>query len=397
MSILPSATSASRRLFVTPRSKSLIEAGLISPLIITRDIGRYLAVPSDVERQVAKWNRNIPWITPYYAMKSNSSPWLVAMLTTLGVRLDVASPAEDRMANMYTRRITPTRAWYGDAYHPSKIYTNPYTSRTDIDVLRQSTPKVVDSVGEIMHMHANGCNPPLLLRIKVPDGQADTRFSDKFGVDPADAGTVITCGHQLGFTFVGTSFHIGSGGTYDRSSAYKAAVKIAIKVMAALPKATIIDIGGGCLHTTDLRATFEWTRDLPYNVYAEPGRFFSAPSHALVVEVTGVNGNSVYMDNGVYHELNAVKRDHWTWPTTPHKMEGDTVCDDFKSRRFTVWGPTCDSSDMVSPSYSDGANTGGIVLPEDVRRGDRFVLDCMGAYTCAGAVDFNGIKSASSR
>ncbi len=48
----------------------------------------------------------------------------------------------------------------------------------------------------------------------------------------------------------------------------------------------------------------------------------------------------------------------------------------------TLWGPTCDSADYV---YKD------IQLPQ-LRNGDWLMFTNTGAYTVAGACDFNGIE-----
>ena len=48
----------------------------------------------------------------------------------------------------------------------------------------------------------------------------------------------------------------------------------------------------------------------------------------------------------------------------------------------TLWGPTCDSADVV---YKDH------MLPQ-LRNGDWLAWPAAGAYTVAGACDFNGIE-----
>ena len=48
----------------------------------------------------------------------------------------------------------------------------------------------------------------------------------------------------------------------------------------------------------------------------------------------------------------------------------------------TIWGPTCDSADCV---YKD------VKLPQ-LRNGDWLMWNNAGAYTVAGACDFNGIE-----
>ncbi len=48
----------------------------------------------------------------------------------------------------------------------------------------------------------------------------------------------------------------------------------------------------------------------------------------------------------------------------------------------TLWGPTCDSADCI---YKD------VLLPQ-LRNGDWLLWPNAGAYTVAGACDFNGIE-----
>ncbi len=48
----------------------------------------------------------------------------------------------------------------------------------------------------------------------------------------------------------------------------------------------------------------------------------------------------------------------------------------------TLWGPTCDSADCI---YKD------VKLPQ-LRNGDWLMWNNAGAYTVAGACDFNGIE-----
>ena len=52
--------------------------------------------------------------------------------------------------------------------------------------------------------------------------------------------------------------------------------------------------------------------------------------------------------------------------------------------RSTVFGPTCDSMDCV---FKD------VMLPQ-LRVGDWLLFPCFGAYTLAGATNFNGIMAA---
>ena len=50
-------------------------------------------------------------------------------------------------------------------------------------------------------------------------------------------------------------------------------------------------------------------------------------------------------------------------------------------RNFRVFGPTCDSLDVLPQPY---------FLPEDIREGDWIEIDQVGAYSNALATHFNG-------
>lgn len=124
-------------------------------------------------------------------------------------------------------------------------------------------------------------------------------------------------------------------------------------------------------------------------VLAEPGRFFAEPAAAFAARVIGVRecrdhlrGQDVFLADGVYGSLNNLIYDHIALPapvvirdpTQPHTGADDVPLS------TTLFGPTCDGIDVLARDAK---------LPP-LRVGDWLAFDRWGAYTIAGAVDFNG-------
>jgi ornithine decarboxylase len=89
-----------------------------------------------------------------------------------------------------------------------------------------------------------------------------------------------------------------------------------------------------------------------------------------------------WLTDGLYGSFNCILYDDQR--PTPHVLRSPLlppVPEGGELYQSTLWGPTCDSADYV---YKD------IALPE-LRNGDWLLFPSSGAYTVAGACDFNGI------
>jgi ornithine decarboxylase len=113
----------------------------------------------------------------------------------------------------------------------------------------------------------------------------------------------------------------------------------------------------------------------------EPGRALVTSSTSLLLRVKHQRGGvSVYLNDGAYGALMEVKFMHFTPPTRvwrgPRQHDNDGNFAD-----FTVWGPTCDSYDVLPQIFT---------LPSDVDEDDWIEFGLMGAYTQASLTPFNG-------
>jgi ornithine decarboxylase len=364
---------------------SLLGVNIVSNIDLTQlnSKRRWIYDKPALLHQANTWYTQIPWIKPYYAVKSNPIPYVINDLVQhkmndFHIGLDVASLKETNIALMYTS-IENT------------IYTNPHTIPHEINKDLQFNIKVVDSVGELELLNKNKIKCPILIRVISGVTIANINLNSKFGATREEAYEIIKLASTYGYVIKGVSFHIGSGGTFSRKEAFKNAYYVnALPVLNMIELFTdeklILNIGGGFLYDTDLTDALGWTKDLPYEMIAEPGRYFSEPSHDLLVQVIAKTSKGIFIDNGVYHELNCYHRDHWSMPTLVHSIHNGQLNTIHNYKTQVIFGPTCDSYDTL----------GKQLIPDDIEVEDWILLPNMGAYTNAGMVDFNGIRGASS-
>jgi ornithine decarboxylase len=326
-----------------------------------------------VLNQIYNWKKCLPWIKPYYALKSNPSIDLVETITSnTNIGLDASSLFEVQLAKKYTNDI---------------IYTNPHLLQDHSFLLDNVNYIVIDDLNELKRAP----NLNILLRMNSGIQSANCSFDSKFGCSQSEAYDMIDYALENKKRICGISFHIGSGGNHDRKYAYITSYTYSKPILDYLQKnclsKPILNIGGGLLSSTDLTETLGWTKHLPYNMIAEPGRYYSEPAYHLITQVIAKTRRGIFLDNGAYHELNVYYRDHWRFPrlTQCYDNQTDRLDKVKEYEDVQLFGPTCDSYDTI----------GFCNVPKSISVGDCIFLENMGAYTSAGSCNFNGISSAS--
>jgi ornithine decarboxylase len=151
-----------------------------------------------------------------------------------------------------------------------------------------------------------------------------------------------------------------------------------------------IDVGGGfpgryLNHPVEdlsayISTIVEATEDLDLppgsRLFCEPGRGLSEGGESLIAQVQLRKGRSVYLNDGIYGSMN----EEQTGLRRPHRMVA-TRAFAAQTRPFTVYGPTCDSVDVLPEA---------VELPADIREGDWIEFGAMGAYGAACRTSFNG-------
>jgi ornithine decarboxylase len=341
-------------------------------------------IPARLRRSVLIWKRNLPTVTPFYAVKCNPERQFLELLSSSGVFFDCASKRELKDVNSIT--------------NVSKmIYANPCKSPSDIALANQvgSPLTVVDSAEEVDKL--SGYRGGALLRIAVDDSQSDMPFSSKFGAPRAAIAYIAKYAAARRFPLHGLSFHVGSGSR--SATSFSTAISESLAFMSVLKAAghvpTILDIGGGFLpDLADFEKKTHYIRrvieSIPYKIYAEPGRFFAADAFDLYVQVIGKKpsysaqgvqtGWKYTIDESIYGQFTNVLFDK----ATPKWIRVASA--DESPRPFTpgiLFGRTCDSLDKIAEAAS----------MEELFLGDWLWFPNMGAYTRATASEFNGFPA----
>lgn len=342
---------------------------------------------SVLQKQYQFFQKQLPAVGIYYAIKANPHPDIIKTFIEMGSNFDVASATE--MNQVLDLGASPERI----------IFANPIKSAEDLEIARKRRVKfmVFDNEPELYKIAKHCPKASVLLRIKVGNIGSLVELSLKFGADPDQAVFLLKKAKQLGLDPLGVSFHVGSQCT--NAGNYLQALEITSDIFHEAKKVglplSLVDIGGGfpIRHfDRDTHPDFEviarqirverkrlFPRDVKF--IAEPGRFLAGPAGTLVVEVVGRtfrnNKNYYYLNDGIYGDFSGIVFDHC-------KYEFKTLR---RGQKFlsTLAGPTCDSFDTISISEE---------LPElDV--GNVIYVKNIAAYSSASAGSkFNGFAPA---
>ncbi len=321
-----------------------------------------------------------------YAVKCNAEPAMLRAIAAGGVaHFDCASEGEVRLV----RSLFPEAAIH---------FMHPVKSRTAIrSAWSQHGVRdfVLDTDGEltkILQETDGGGGLGLVVRLALPKGSAAYDLSGKFGAAPEEAAALLRAARPYAAR-LGLSFHVGS--QCLEPGAWTRALALAAQVIAAAGvPVEIVDVGGGfpvaypgseppalALFMDAIRAGAAL---LPPGVrlWAEPGRALVAGGASVVVQVQARRGDALYVNDGVYGALSDAGAPGFRFP---HRLVRQDGAASAVLRDFTLFGPTCDSADVMRGPWS---------LPADVREGDWIEIGQLGAYGTALRTAFNGFDRA---
>ncbi|XP_068158035.1 ornithine decarboxylase 1-like [Drosophila tropicalis] len=352
----------------------------------------YICDLSSVEQKLYLWQRYLPRIKPYYAVKCNNDPMIIKTLADLGTGFDCASKNELKL--VLGSKVSPERI----------IFANPCRLISHVEYSRQQKvfDVTVDNEFEVYKLHKHYSNSNLILRFKSEAKAAKCPLGDKFGCDPnVNAAALLLLAKALDLKVTGTSFHVGSGcsefAAYDRAIGKAKQIFDFGKLIGH--KMNLLDIGGGFPGANDeefekianvvnesLERDFS---DPGIKIISEPGRFFVESAFTLICKIhakrevlNAMNGKlelvMYYLNDGVFGSFNnVISYNEFVLPQ--HYLENEQSLPLYKS---LLWGPTCDAVDKISKH---------IFLPH-LNRGDLIGFHNMGAYTFPIASEFNGFQ-----
>jgi len=362
----------------------------------------FVADLSQVYRQHKRWKACLPEIQPFYAVKCNPDPYVIRLLAALGTGFDCASNGEISQV-LNVGGIDPSRI----------IFANPCKATSFVRSAAMAGVNMMtfDNTDELYKIARANPGAKLIVRILTDDSKSLCAFGVKFGAPLATVPGLLSKARELHLDVVGVSFHVGSG-CYD-TSVYTDAIMRSRAVFDMGKDVgytfSLLDVGGGfedalfeqaAAHLSSAINQYFPNR-LGINIIAEPGRYFVSKAFKLAANIIARRapgagdltkasqasdqpGIMYYINDGVYGAFNCILYDHQVIHPFVLSMDGSFhVSSSEPTQLSSVWGPTCDSIDCVSPKT---------VLPSALRVGDWLGFDNMGAYTMCAASQFNGFE-----
>ena len=322
----------------------------------------------------------------FYAVKANSHPRVIELLSNLGSNFDVASRGEiDKLLSI---GVSPERMSFGNTI--KKVEDIAYAAEVGVKYF------AVDSEMEVEKIAAHAPGSLVYGRIATSGGDSDWPLSRKFGTDIDHIISIMDYADKLGLDAYGVSFHVGSQ-NYNPEN-WEIAIRDSSKIFDVLRSRGInirmLNLGGGMpvKHVREIPSVGTISQVINKSIenylgsvqnleiFIEPGR--SMVGHAGImasqVVLRSKKGNDewVYLDAGVFHGLAETIEDFRYEVLTEGKI-------DDKKKNFKLAGPTCDSVDTIYES---------VALPKSIGYGDIVYFINTGAYTVEYGTHFNGIE-----
>lgn len=334
--------------------------------------------PSVLKRNLRAFLQGFPG-TVAYAVKANTDPQVLEVMLAEGIDVfDVASLSEVKLMSRY-------------APQARLMYMNPVKSPADIREayfqygVRTFSLDAEWELEKVLSATEHASDLALFLRIAVNDAAAKVGLSSKFGL-PVEEAPALLKRIKATAAQVGVCFHVGS--QCEDKAAFTSAIADVAGILDQLPfQIDALDVGGGFpadylgkgLHSDDYFREIQQALDCHglteiAELICEPGRALVASCESLVVTVTGRKGNLLYINDGVFGGI-FEPADDFQFPARLLRQSNAPLLS------FSLFGPTCDSTDKVRTHFC---------LPGDIGIDDRIELGHMGAYSKALRTNFNG-------
>ncbi len=338
----------------------------------------------DRVKTAAKWFRETFPGEPFYAVKANPGVHVLDALWAAGVRsFDVASLPEIELIHS---RFPGARMAF---LHPVKNRRAIARAYSEFGV-RIFVTDTMTELTKILEETGYAKDLTIIVRIAVSCDGATLPLAGKFGASAEDAAEILREARRYADE-LGVSFHVGSQAMKPTAWA-TAMADVSRIIIAAGVTVDIVDVGGGfpSIYADDappsleayaamVEASFEEMFVLENaDLWCEPGRALVAESESLLTRIELVKGDKIYINDGSYGALYDAVHERWAFPMRAIPGDGRSLG---RMVEYTVYGPTCDSTDKFPDK---------VWLPAGLEEGDYIEFGNLGAYGRAMSSRFNG-------
>lgn len=347
----------------------------------------FLVSQSAIRNKVEEFKTAFPDVELHYAMKANGERQVLEIISQLDCGFEVGSIYELR--KLIALGVETARIIYGTAVKPRKQIQEAHFHGVNMFAC--------DSLQELQKISEGAPNSKVFIRVSVDDGSSAFKFSEKFGTEKGMLVPLLLEARNKGLDPFGVSFHVGSQ-SKDPHAWSKAIQRLKEPITELIKEGirlSAINIGGGfpCNYSSlSDNHTLQPIADSIHNVlyelpypmmlFMEPGRAIVAEAVILVATVIAIVKRReiswLFLDAGVY---NGLFESMAYQGSTKYRV---TMLSDHKSDElmsFSIAGPTGDSPDIIIKD---------VMLPANIREGDKVVVHNTGAYTLSVCSDFNG-------
>ena len=333
--------------------------------------------------RAARWFlANFPGQVLYAAKANDASPIIEALAEAGITKFDVASSVEiARMAavpnaELYFMNPVKSRVSIRTAFDEFGVRSFAFDSEDELDKILEETGRARDLA--------------LYLRIACPNTHSLIPLEGKFGVPMAEAPALLLRARQVAKR-LGITFHVGSQAVVPAAFG-EALRQVGQLIVTSGVLVDAIDIGGGFPSRyphSDPPELSDYTDEIAKawdelavkdscELLCEPGRALVAEAESVIVRVDARRGNALYINDGAFGTLFDAAYSRFRYPA---RLIGARGGKGRGEAEFSLYGPTCDSSD-----YSPGP----FMLPPSVKEGDYIEIGQIGAYGRVLANRFNG-------